>query len=193
MQALAALDAVYCPEWEYRYYSFDCNWGTDQQMGSIRNGSGDDVYVLFNNEGCFLKGFSHEYPMGAKSYDAFYTSVPEVFLEASREPAFSPHNVNFCFWRHKGGSEWQSALPHDTLDSDIFFLIQGLNEEAKSYQAFASDYFEIETDIEHISSAYQHIAMTQPLAEAMNKDIIYSELVESLNEIGYPVAGLSSL
>jgi hypothetical protein len=35
------LDAIVCPEWEHRYYSFNANWAADEVMGSMRDGSGD--------------------------------------------------------------------------------------------------------------------------------------------------------
>jgi len=36
MQSMATLDAIFCPEWQYRYYSFDTDWGPSEQMGSMR-------------------------------------------------------------------------------------------------------------------------------------------------------------
>ena len=46
MQSLAALDAVVCPDWENRYFSFDKAWALGESLGSIRNGSGDEVFVM---------------------------------------------------------------------------------------------------------------------------------------------------
>ena len=43
MQTLALLDAILEREWEYRYFSFNCRWSNTEQMGSMRNGSGDDL------------------------------------------------------------------------------------------------------------------------------------------------------
>lgn len=31
-QSLAMLDAIFCPEWQYRYYSFNCSWATGAQI-----------------------------------------------------------------------------------------------------------------------------------------------------------------
>jgi hypothetical protein len=46
-QALAMLDAIISPEWEYRYYSFDSKWAQGEMMASMRNGSGDEYFILF--------------------------------------------------------------------------------------------------------------------------------------------------
>ena len=44
-QALAILDAILCPEWAYRYFSFDSRWGPGEEMASMRNGSGDEYSI----------------------------------------------------------------------------------------------------------------------------------------------------
>src|SRR3954451_18924006 len=62
-QSMAVLDAILSPDWEYRYYSFNSAWSAGEQMGSMRNGCGDDIYAHFSPAGCWLKGFAHEYPM----------------------------------------------------------------------------------------------------------------------------------
>lgn len=44
-QALAMLDAIMSPGWEYRYYSFNSKWDEREMMASTSNGSGDG-YLL---------------------------------------------------------------------------------------------------------------------------------------------------
>ena len=94
LQSLAVLDAILSPEWEYRYYSFNSKWSLGEQMGSMRNGSGDDFFALFNSAGCFLKGFSHDCPMSPYRneppviWPGILDSVPDDFLSAVNEPAF---------------------------------------------------------------------------------------------------------
>src|SRR6185369_15285801 len=62
-QSMAMLDAILSPDWEYRYYSFNSNWAPDEMMASMRNGSGDEYFILFNSIGAIIKGFDHESPM----------------------------------------------------------------------------------------------------------------------------------
>lgn len=50
-QSLAMLDAIMSPEWEYRYYSFNSKWGEGEMMASMRNGSGDEYFILFDSHG----------------------------------------------------------------------------------------------------------------------------------------------
>jgi hypothetical protein len=63
--ALATLDAILSPDWQYRYYSFNRHWDREARtrMASMRNGSGDDCFLLFFPDGtAALKGYDHESP-----------------------------------------------------------------------------------------------------------------------------------
>jgi hypothetical protein len=69
MQAMAMLDAVLEAVWQYRYYSFTSRWSSTERMGSMRDGRGDDLFAVFDSNGCFLKGFAHESPMNPNLAD----------------------------------------------------------------------------------------------------------------------------
>ncbi len=56
-QSFATLDLIVSPEWEDRYYSFDSNWSPSEQMASMRDGCGDEWFLLFGSSGwAALKG-----------------------------------------------------------------------------------------------------------------------------------------
>jgi hypothetical protein len=44
-QALAVLDLILMPEWQYRYYSFNKTWSSSEMLASMRNGSGDHYFA----------------------------------------------------------------------------------------------------------------------------------------------------
>jgi len=54
------LDAILCPEWEYRYHSFNARWAGGEAMASMRDGCGDGYFILFTAAGAIMKGFVHE-------------------------------------------------------------------------------------------------------------------------------------
>jgi hypothetical protein len=56
-QSLAVLDAIMSPHREYRYFSYDPEFGPDQSLASMRNGSGDEYSITFTQDGAFLRGF----------------------------------------------------------------------------------------------------------------------------------------
>jgi len=99
------LDAILCPEWQFRYYSFNAGWAPGEQMGSMRNGSGDELFAHFGAAGCWLKGFAHENPLSPyrenpkRVWPGVLDNVPGEFAGCLREPAFSVEDVTFCIWR----------------------------------------------------------------------------------------------
>ena len=186
MQALAVLDAILSPDWEYRYHYFNSKWGDAEQMGSIRNGHGDDVFVLFNDSGCFLKGIAHEYP-SSFSPSGFYREVPKEFSEAVSEPAFSPENVSYCHWYLNDVAKWESSIPESSLEPNLFFLIQGLASDAQTYRRFAADYFEEDVDLKTVTSVLRGQTLTEHCVRALNPEINLQSLHLDFSEIGFPV------
>ena len=63
LQSLAMLDAIIMPEWEYRYFSFNIHWDIDKMMASMRNGSGDEYFIVFKNNDVIGKVLYHKHKM----------------------------------------------------------------------------------------------------------------------------------
>jgi len=107
------LDAILSPDWEFRYYSFNSKWNAGEMMASMRNGSGDDYFILFNSSGAIIKGFAHESPMSPfvnepiKVWRGVLENVPSEFQDFLSEPAFSIEATTFCIWRRYSDSSWQ--------------------------------------------------------------------------------------
>jgi len=101
-QSLAALDAIMSPNWQYLYYSFNSKWDSGEMMASRKNGSGDELYILFNSSGAILKGFDHESFMSPWARDdqslwpSIFDGVPAVFEQFLKEPFFDIPNTTFC-------------------------------------------------------------------------------------------------
>src|SRR5436190_14373244 len=97
------LDAIICPEWEYRYHSYNSKWAPGEEMASMRNGCGDDWFLLFDEFGAALKGFAHEYPLAGDAAFAarIQQDVPAGFASFLREPAFGMESASFCLWRRR--------------------------------------------------------------------------------------------
>jgi len=123
MQSLALLDAVLCPEWEFRYFSYNNEWNVGETMGSIRNGSGDNVFALFSGAGCFIKVYDHVRPV----CDGAYAIVPLEFREAVREPAFSPENVTVCYWRSYQSGHWKMSGNEGGFTPEANFMLAALD------------------------------------------------------------------
>lgn len=151
LKSLAVLDLIMSPDWGDRYYSFNSRWDKDEQMGSMRNGMGDEFFALFTKQGCFIKGYDHESEMSSWStpnqepWPKIYSGVPEVFMAALSEPAFSIENVSFCYWREFGDESWSRGdflLPASEDPDGSRYLFAILDGKPSTYQDFAEEYYE---------------------------------------------------
>lgn len=195
LQSLAVLDAIMSPEWECRYYSFNNAWSRTEQMGSMRNGSGDDFFALFNRAGCFIKGFAHEYPMTPyrtqppEIWPGLLDGVPEDFSSGLNEPAFSMNDVTFCVWRQYANDSWSHG-PIDFPDGDdpdgSAYLLEILDGDPTRYQNFAEEYYESTIPIAGVRHVYDHLPLTDDVVSSLNPDATVKHLFKDLTEIGYP-------
>ena len=132
-KTLAMLDAIICPEWDSRYYSYNSKWGENEEMASMRNGCGDDWFLLFGANGAALKGFAHEHPLARDGSFAarIQQLVPSDFASFLREPAFKMDWATFCLWRRHTDSAWnvvslpdESVSPERDGSSEMLFIIR---------------------------------------------------------------------
>lgn len=179
------LDAILCPEWQYRYYSFNCGWATGAQMASMRDGCGDDWFLLFDSVGAALKGFAHELAED-KSFGAkIRAQVPGEFSEFLNEPAFSMHDATFCFWRKADDSVWgkvEGSLIEDGSDELLASLVAGPD----GYVAWAEDYFEVPVSRQAVCAVFEHAPLTDEIIHTLNPDAELAFVYGEAAEIGYP-------
>ncbi|MCQ2998268.1 hypothetical protein NLO98_00670 [Pseudomonas syringae] len=190
-KALAMLEAIVSPDWEYRYYSFDAHWGSGEEMASMRNGSGDDWFLLLGAFGAAIKGFAHE-ASDACNNDlaaAARIQLPQPFGSFLNEPAFSMDSVSYCYWRRPEDSSWHkvtcASWLSDVVDDGSSKLAL-LCKHAASYVAFANEYYEIELPLSSVQRIYEHCLLTEELVRAINPDLDFADAREFAAEIGYP-------
>jgi hypothetical protein len=194
-QSLAILDAILEPEWDLHYYSFNAHWAEGEAMGSMRNGSGDDYFILFNRCGAIIIGCAHESPM-AESYvtsgrpwPRVIDDVPAEFASAIAEPAFSPLETTFCLWRKRTDMSWHRGdidfPPGDDPDgsADLLAMLDG---DPRTYRAWCSEYYEARVPLKAITAVYRHAPLTDELILQINADADREALLEDVSEIGYP-------
>lgn len=190
VQSLAMLDAILCPEWEYRYYSFNSRWGTGQEMGSMRNGSGDDWFLLFDAAGVALKGFAHELVNVAQVAGEIQRQLPEEFGSFLKEPAFSMENATFCYWRKTSDSGWSKVRGVFTADDGAEEMLALLVAGPEGYKEWAEEYFEVPVALEPIQAVFAHEPLTKSTLLALNSKADPGQVRDDLEEIGFPHGAL---
>jgi len=194
-KTLAALDAILSPEWQYRYSSFDSHWAPGAEMASMRNGSGDDYFLLFTEHGAVLKGFDHESEMSpyAKKpptlWPGIYDGIPAALAGFLMEPAFKISDATFCVWRSKEDERWRSGTivreePGDPDGSAT--LLDLLDGNPEKYVQFAIDYYETTIPLAAVETVFRFEPLTRDIVQALNPDIEPEQLIADLEEIGYP-------
>lgn len=179
-----------CPEWDGRFYSFNATWAGGQRMASMRNGSGDEFYIVFEAGRAFIKGLAHEKADAVDRYSLEMAKalVPEVFADCLEEPAFTPEYACFVLWNL--GDAWAAldlGLPaSDDPDgsADLLKIFAGAPEQ---YVEYADWYFETEIPLEAVKRVYAHEPLSEELVASLNPDVSLDDLLEDLEEIGYPL------
>lgn len=178
-RGLATLDAMLSEEWDYRYFSFDARWGEGERMASMRNGCGDDWFIVFTDTHVFVKGLAHEYP--TVPVDDIFAGAPSALARQLAEPAFSMDRVSYGGWWD--GTAWtlRCAPGVEARMSEDLKLLRG---NPADYAEHATDYFEIDVPV----AVAEHVIAARPLTDAFVVAISNRNLAgmqTDLDQIGY--------
>jgi hypothetical protein len=190
--ALAMLDALICPEIQYRYFSFDAGWGKDAQMGAMRNGDGDHWFLHLSGGGAALKGYAQQVSGGDTRTMAreVQRRVPAEFNSFLHEPSFAMDAVSYFYWRRSGDAGWTKVahpdadLPDWTDGSADYLSI--LLAPADCYYDYATDYFECEPPMASVEHIYSLAPLTPAIVKSLNPQLSMADAQASAAAIGYP-------
>lgn len=194
-KALAALDLIMSPEWDSRYYSFNCAWSAREQMASMRDGCGDEWWMVFHSDGwAALKGLGHESQAWSKGGESLSTALQQTFppeLAAfAREPAFRWDATSFAAFCLPANSLWvcaRSRTHFSSLDGGEGDLLSLLSGSPRDYADFASDYYELDVPVEIVQQVFSLAPITEGVIAALNPDTDFSTIeTELFDEIAYP-------
>lgn len=170
------LDAILCPEWEYRYYCYDQRWAPGHQRASMRDGTGNEYSVVFSAPGALIRGFAPD-----SVQEEFRADPPPCW----RELADGTPTVTAMLWRERGDLTWQ-ARPEDG-DEAMFGLLADGSPEA--YHRFAQDYFEVTLDLAAVARVFSHEPLTHELVQALTLYARIEDLVDDCAAIGWALSG----
>ncbi|AZF24378.1 hypothetical protein [Pseudomonas sp. R2-60-08W] len=177
-QGLALLDAVIMPQWEYRYFSFNCNWDGkgEEMMASMKNGEGAGYFIHFTCEGVVGKVLDENLLSNPQEH---LDNMPEKFRAFKDEPAFSNNNASFFFWREANQGSWQASP--DKLKR--FPLLGFLQEGALAYKEFAENCYEKIIDINIIEKVLESLTVTTEQLVVINSEVGLDDLDDDFLEI----------
>lgn len=211
-QSIAMLDAIICPEWQFRYYSFNARWGNGEMMASMRNGSGDEYCIHFTKQGAVILGFAHESEMSPfgreerRIWPGVLDQLPEAFspsltealsflADITTDSGAKVAGVTFCIWRNGGELKWNIGhvdFPSDHFGDGSKDLLINLDGKPETYKEWADGYYRSGeemarlfdmTAIEHV---FRHKPLTMEVVARLNPDVSLADVAKDMEEIGYP-------
>ena len=202
-QAVAMLDAILAPDWRDRYYSFTTEWGGGAAATEIRDGAGNDCFIVYTPAGAFIKGLDHESPMAPgrsnppELWPGLVDDVPDVFADLVTEPALADLegtlNATFCIWRQHHDTDWQTGAVHyfglgDRVDPDGAWELLGVltDPTPESYRTFAAAHFGVNPDPVAVHHVFSLRPLTQEVVHRINPRATLDELGPGIISAGYP-------
>jgi hypothetical protein len=195
-RALAALDLILSPNWEGRYYSFDSHWSKNELMASMRDGCGDEWWILFDQSGwAAIKGLAHESSAwsryGEKLSWAIQRLIPGELKRFSTEPAFGWEATSFAYIQTAGADTWlrvNDLTDYAEEEAGELELLRHLIGGPSDYADFARDYYEVELDAQPVASIFAICPITEELVKSVNPNVSLSDIADELHsQIQYPV------
>ncbi len=177
-QALALVDAIIMPEWEYRFFSFNGNWdgNSGEMMASMRDGSGIEYFIHFTKNGVAGKVL---YDKQLSDASKFLLCVPESFSTFKNEPAFGLDKATFFFWREKDNSTWESSPNNLACYPLLDFLAGGF----ENYLDWAENYYEKNIDHDVLKNVFTSLTINTSQLSILNPTLSLKELHDDINEI----------
>ena len=187
IKSMAMLDAILSPEWQYRFFSFNVAWTEETQLGSVRDGSGIELFFVFTDGRCAFKINDAEH-LSAMTNGAT-TAIPPEYLSVLSEPAFSPADFTAFGWFDSLSGLWHevsSESPIGTTPLVASIFASHLPMTPGDYKTWAEEYYEVDIDIHDVKAIFDRTALIDELVQSLNNEISLPVLVEDELEIGYP-------
>jgi hypothetical protein len=177
-KGLALLDAIIMPEWQYRYFSFNCNWdgAGKEMMGSMRDGSGAEYFLHFTDAGVAGKVICGS-PL--PNVSECLNAMPGEFQQFKVEPAFSTDNASLFFWRSAKQLSW--CVSPDGLKE--YPLLGVFVEGIAAYKRLAEEYYEKSLDATVLEEVFVSLDVTEDQLMILNPNIEFADLVGDFQEI----------
>ena len=143
----------------------------------MRNGEGDQWFIVFESGGVFLKAFWHEHDH--KSAEEVYADLPESLRAHVAEPAFSMEYITFGGWHD--GTKWTFHGEPGPMTEELEMLAG----DPETYRAYAADYFGATVPVDAIAHVLAGKKLDDDLIRRISTERALAELKRDLDEIAY--------
>jgi hypothetical protein len=197
-KSISMIEAILMPEWESRYYSFVKNYMEKADLFHMKNGCGDDMFIVFADEGTIIKGFAHEssispyqtYPL--KVWPGILESVPEEMNRFLSEVSLEFNITTFCLWQTNPEDGWQhgelTSIPGDDDTDGSKMLLAILDGNPETYRTWAFGYYGISIRATPIREIYNHMPLSKAFITQLNPERNIQEAFAEARDIGYPIS-----
>ncbi|MGL5276973.1 hypothetical protein SAMN04488018_11262 [Myroides marinus] len=194
-KSLATLDAILCQDWEYRYYLYNHIWSDDEEFFQMRDGEGNDMVILFRNDGVVINGFDHElydFEESLPNKEDLTAGLPSQYIEFIFGEYISGIGTTYCIWSDNN-QQWtigQVDNQQDGSDDQLYIF----DNNPDTYINWATNYYFDEEEEsmtaqkkEIIRQIYQGTTLTKEMILTLNPELEDWELLkEDIIEINYP-------
>lgn len=155
-------------------------------MGSMRDGEGDNWFILFGDFCAAIKGVSSTAETHL-SYE-LKKQLPKAFASFLNEPAFTMDKASYCY-RYEAlaaNPSWHNVLETPSSDGFSYETLSIMTEPTDVYISFANKSYETPLTPKDIQAIYDHLPLTEELIQSINPDITLTDLTDNISEIAYP-------
>lgn len=182
-KAISVLDSIISQEWQFRYYSYNSKWSENEECLQMRNGSGDEIHILFLDKGCAINGFAHEFE--EKDKTKLTKNLPEIFDEFIFGEPVESIGTTFCLWITES-KDWKvgELENHNDNSEEMLCIFDG---NPKTYCDWAEEYFEINVPVDIATKIYNGETLTKEDVLLIVGELDdWQRLENDLKEIKYP-------
>lgn len=197
IQQMAAITAVFAVDYGESQFEFYPRWSKTSQVGAIKNGCGDELFLHFTAGGCFIKGFAHESCMSPYQHSppqlwpGLLVGIPDVFQSSLKEPAFDMPATTFVIWRLVDDLGWSTAnvdFSDDDYKDGSADLLEPLACTHVEFTDWLQENYEVDVDGSIVESVFSNHPLTEEELSVLNPSQPIRVLGDAVHATGYPVA-----
>ena len=187
-KGISVLDAIISQEWQYRYYSFNSKWDANERCLQMRNGSGDEMHILFREDGCAINGLAHEYDQQDKA--KLTNNLPAIFNDFIFGEPVTSIGTTFCLWTTEL-KNWQIGQL-ESFEDNSDEMLNIFDGQPQTYIDWATDYFEESykesgIPLDTVSKIYNGQTLTKEMVLSIVDELEdWEQLEKDLIEIDFP-------